>query len=79
MVLRARMVEKTAEARLVPTDNAGLPRLWAAALRRGAFFCTQVRRWRRWRVWASQPCPFWTWSTMVGRLPATWVRVFTRG
>ena len=79
MVVRDRMVEKTALPRLAPTLRAGLLRFLAAVSSLGAFFCTQVSRWNRCRVWASQPWPFWSWLTMVGRLSATWVSEFTSG
>ncbi len=75
MVVTARMVEATAS----PALSAGLARLLAAVFSFGAFFCTQDRRWNRCRVWASQPWPFSTWLTMVGRRPATWLRELTSG
>ena len=79
MVTRERMVPNTALPRLVPSLRAGLLRFWAAVSSLGAFFCTQDSRWKRCRVWASQPWPFWTWLTMVGRLLATWVSELTSG
>ncbi len=79
MVVRATIVVMTARDRLAPNDRAGLPRLLAYCFSFGAFFCTHVSRCRRWRVWASQPWPFWTWSTMVGRRSATRVSEFTSG
>ncbi len=50
MVVRARIVENTALARLVPTLSAGFPRLWAAVWSLGALRWTHDSRWRLWRV-----------------------------
>ncbi len=44
MVVRARIVEKTALPRLVPTLSAGFPKFWAAVWILGAFFCTQLSK-----------------------------------
>ena len=68
MVKRDRRVENTALPRLAPSLSAGLLRFLAAVSSLGAFFCTQVSRWNRCRVWASHPWPFCSCSTMVGRL-----------
>ena len=64
----------------VGTDGqGGLAEVVGDVLQLGAFFCTQVSRPNRCRVWASQPWPRCTWSTMVGSRSATWVSELTSG
>ena len=79
MVVRARMVEKHRLAQIGPDGQRRLAEVVGERLQLGRVLLHPGQETEALELWASQPWPFCTWSTMVGRRSATWVRELTSG